>query len=91
MLGNILKIVPYIGLDLISLLFGYLSFMGIVISIDKIYYMIRHPKNYLIYTKDDESFGWIMDFCIVLLQLVLAVTFCTFCVATIICLFNKFL
>lgn len=91
MLGNILKIVPYIGLGLISLLFGYLSFMGIVISVDKIYYMIRHPKNYLIYTKDDESFGWIMDFCIVLLQLVLAVTFCTFCVATIICLFNKFL
>lgn len=91
MLGNILKIVPYIGLGLISLLFGYLSFMGIVISVNKIYYMIRHPKNYLIYTKDDESFGWIMDFCIVLLQLVLAVTFCTFCVATIICLFNKFL
>lgn len=91
MLGNILKIVPYIGLGLISLLFGYLSFMGIVISVDKIYYMIRHPKNYLIYTKDDESFGWVMDFCIVLLQLVLAVTFCTFCVATIICLFNKFL
>lgn len=91
MLGNILKIVPYIGLGLISLLFGYLSFMGIVISVNKIYYMIRHPKNYLIYTKDDDSFGWIMDFCIALLQLVLAVTFCTFCVATIICLFNKFL
>lgn len=91
MLGNILKIVPYIGLGLISLLFGYLSFMGIVISVNKIYYMIRHPKNYLIYTKDDDSFGWIMDFCISLLQLVLAVTFCTFCVATIICLFNKFL
>lgn len=62
MLGNILKIVPYIGLGLISLLFGYLSFMGIIIGASKIYYMIRHPKNYLIYTKDDDSFGWVMDF-----------------------------
>lgn len=91
MLGNILKIVPYIGLGLISLLFGYLSFMGIVIGANKIYYMIRHPKSYLLYTKDDDSFGWVMDFLIALLQVVLAVTFCTFCVATIICLFNKFL
>ena len=59
MLGNILKLVPYIGLGLISLLFGYLSFMGIVIGVNKIYYMIRYPKSYLVYTKDDDSFGWV--------------------------------
>lgn len=91
MLNSILKIVPYIGLGLLSILFGFLSFMGVVIGSIKVYYMIRHPKTYSFYTKDDDSFGWVMDFCIALLQILLSVIFCTFCVATVICLFNKFL
>lgn len=91
MLNNILRIIPYVGLGIISILFGYLSFMGIVIGAKKVYYMIRHPKRYVFYTQDDDTFGWVMDFCIALLQVVLATTFCTFCVATVLCLFNKFL